>query len=221
MHLTTPAEITQPLWEGPLEQPVLTMRSADGIFATIGEPVQWAAGQLLGPAWQAPVGDRRFYLLRLAFSLRPTGRAQVQRADFGLSLGAQGGLRPMVFDGYPREQTVEKNDAVTLKLGPELKLGEVGGSVGSVETTIDFGRVIPVITTDGLQEPSFYWRYTAHAKYPLTGSRMMYAVAALPAGLPHALATLELSAEYADQLGPVRLSTPDTARQTLRWVVGV
>jgi hypothetical protein len=221
MHITTHTELTDILWDGLLEPPVV-MRSDTALAASIGRPAQWADGQLLGDKWQPPVGGGRYYLLRLAFSLRPgeRSRASISAADFCLRLHPQAGQQAIVFDAYPREQLVEQERPVTLGIGPALKLGAVDGEAAKAETTIDFGRVLPVIHSDGLGEAAFCWRYSAHRRQPLLGSRAMYAVIHLPAGIARSLATLELAVTAEDRLGPIRLSPPTRDASKLRWVVG-
>ncbi len=174
MHITTPTEPTAALWDGPLEPPVAT-RSDAGLAASIGRPAQWADGQLLGDKWQPPLGGGRFYLLRLVFTLRRSERSQasISAADFCLRLHPQPDQQAIVFDAYPREQLVEQDRSVTLGIGPAFKLGAVDVELAKAETTIDFGRAIPVIRSDGLAEAAFCWRYTAHRRQPLLGSRDM------------------------------------------------
>jgi hypothetical protein len=75
---------------------------------------------------------------------------------------------------------VEQERPVTLGIGPAFKLGAVDVEAAKAETTIDFGRAIPVIRSDGLAEAAFCWRYSAHRRQPLLGSRAMYAVIHLP-----------------------------------------
>jgi hypothetical protein len=221
MHITTPAEPTAALWNGLLEPPVV-MRSDAGLAATIGQPAQWADGVLLGDKWQPPLGGGRYYLLRLAFSLRSSERSQasITAADFCVRLHPQASQQAIVFDGYPREQLVEQERPVTLGIGPAFKLGAVDVEAAKAETTIDFGRAIPVIHSDGLGEAAFYWRYSAHRRQPLLGSRAMYAVIHLPPGIARSLATLELAVTAEDRLGPIRLSPPTRDASKLRWVVG-
>ena len=219
MHITTPPELTDFLWEGALEPPQ-AVRAAELPRASIGAPAQWADGQLLGEKWQPPVGGHRYHLVRLAFSLRPEGRAQVTSAEFHVGLSAQGQKRAIAFDAFPREQLQEQALAVTLGLGPDFKLGAAEASLAKAETTIDFGYALPIIRVDGLQESNFRWIYAAHPKHPLAGSRQMYVVIQLPPDMPGTLATLELTVTLEDRLGPLRVSTPATARTRLRWVVG-
>jgi len=219
MHITSSVE-PRPLWEGALDAPVAAFRSADTVQASIGEPFQWADGQMLGEKWTPPVGGKRFYLLQLAFTLSPRGNMKVTSADFCLSLGAQGDKRAVVFDAYPREQLIEQNNSVTLGVGPDFKFGTTDVSLAKAETTIDIGTVVPVIRVEGLQESQLCWRYTEHAKYPLSGSRRMVAIVSLPPEMKTALATFELTVSAEGRFGPMRVSTPEIDEAKLRWVVG-
>jgi hypothetical protein len=211
---------TNTLWEGALEAPALTYRVTDGVTASIGEPFQWADGELLGEKWKPPVGGNRFYLVQLAFTLRPQGRTVVTSADFCLSLGGQADQRAIVFDAFPRGQTVAQNDSVTIGIGPDFKIGTGEVSLAKAEATFDLGAVIPVVSVDGLHEPRLCWHYRAHDKFPLSGSFRLAAIVSLPAGMKTARMTLELTANAESRFGPIRLSTPETAQARLRWVVG-
>jgi len=115
---------------------------------------------------------------------------------------------------------VEQNNSVTLGIGPDFKFGTTDVSLAKAETTIDMGYVVPVIRVEGLQEPRLCWRYTAHAKYPLTGSRRMFAIVTLPPEMKTARATFELTVSAESRLGRIRVSTPETENAKLRWVVG-
>ena len=212
---------TKALWEGALEQPAVTFRGADGVLASIGEPFQWADGEMLGGNWKPPVGGNRFYLVQLAFTLSPRGNVKVTSADFCLTLGKQGDKKAVVFDAFPREQTIEQKNAITLGVGADFKLSPlVEASIGKADITVDFGYVVPVVRTEGLQEPKFAWRFTEHAKYPLTGSKRMCAVICLPPEMKTALATFELTVNAEGRFGPIRVSTPELEQDRLRWVVG-
>ena len=219
MHISS-SVATRNLWEGTLEAPAVTYRGIDGVSASIGEPFQWADGEMLGEKWKPPLGNNRFYLLQLAFTLSPRGNVKVTSADFCLSLGSQGGQHALVFDAYPREQLIEQNNSVTLGIGPDFKFGTTDVSLAKAETTIDFGSVVPVIRVEGLQQSRLCWRYTLHAKYPLSGSRRMFAIVTLPSDMKTALATFELTVNAEGRLGPIRVSTPETELARLRWVVG-
>ncbi|MBK8821140.1 MAG: hypothetical protein IPN58_00665 [Anaerolineales bacterium] len=218
MHISSSVDAKN-LWQGTLEAPV-AFRGVDEITASIGQPFQWADGEMLGGNWKAPVGGNRFYLLQLAFTLSPRGNVKVTSADFCLSLSPQGESRALVFDAFPREQTVALNDSVTLGIGPDFKFGTTDMSVAKAETTIDVGTVIPVVHVEGLQESKLCWRYTLHAKYPLSGSRRMHAIISLPPEMKTALATFELTVNAEGRYGPIRVSTPQTEQSKLRYVVG-
>lgn len=212
---------TPSLWEGLLETPAVSFRSMDSVQASIGAPFQWADGDMLGDKWKPPVGGNRFYLLQLAFTLRPQGTLTVTSADFCITLGSQGENRAVVFDAFPREQTVEQKNAITLGVGANFKLSPVvEASLGKADITVDFGYVVPVIRVEGLQEPKFCWRYTQHAKYPLTGSRRMVAIVSLPDGMKNVLATVELTVNAEGKFGPIRVSPPVYEQSKLRYVVG-
>lgn len=211
---------TQPLWEGALEQPAATFKGAETVLASIGEPFQWAEGDMLGSHWKAPVGGHRFYLVQLAFTLSPSGNVKVKSAEFCLTLGKQGDKKAVVFDAFPKEQTVATDNSVTLGIGPDFKFGTTDASLAKAEAKYDLGRVIPVVHVAGLQESNLCWKYSEHAKYPLTGSRRMVAIVALPDGMRNALATLELTVSAEGRFGPIRVSTPEMEQDRLRWVVG-
>jgi hypothetical protein len=211
---------TNNLWEGVLTTPAQTLRGVDGVSASIGEPFQWADGQMMGEKWKPPVGGNRFYLLQLAFTLSPRGNVKVTSADFCISLRPQRAQRALVFDAYPREQTVAQNDSVTLGIGPDFKFGATDVSIAKAEATIDVGTVVPVVRVEGLQEPRLCWHYSEHAKFPLTGSRRMVAIVTLPPEMKTALATFELTVNAEGRFGPIRVSTPETEQARLRWVVG-
>ena len=211
---------TKTLWEGALEQPALTFRSTESVIASIGEPFQWADGEMLGGSWKPPVGGNRFYLVQLAFTLSPRGNVKVTSADFCLALGRQGDKKAVVFDAFPCEQTIATDDSVTLGIGPDFKFGTTDASLAKAEAKLDLGRVIPVVHVEGLHEPTLCWRYSAHAKYPLTGSRRMVAILSLPDGMKTARATLELTVNAEGRFGLIRVSTPEMEQDRLRWVVG-
>ena len=212
---------TKALWEGALEQPAVTFRSTETVLASIGEPFQWADGDMLGGNWKPPVGGNSFYFVQLAFTLSPRGNIKVTSVDFYLTLGRQGDKKAVVFDAFPLEHTIEQKNAITLGVGADFKLSPlVEASIGKADITGDFGYVVPVIRTEGLQSPRFAWRFTEHAKYPLMGSKRMCAVICLPPEMKTALATFELTVNAEGRFGPIRVSTPELEQDRLRWVVG-
>ncbi|NUM43803.1 MAG: hypothetical protein HUU38_03785 [Anaerolineales bacterium] len=223
MHIPLSSNAPLPLWEGDLELPETpkSFRGEDGVRATIGSPEQWADGQLMGDKWHPPVGGRRYHVVRLAFTLRPRGRyTVVTEATFCLHLTAQGTQRAFISDAFPRAQTVELKDSVKFGLGPAFKIGTIEAELASAEVTFDAGVVIPVVTVEGIQEPELCWRYRAHDKFPLTGSRIMHAIVSLPPETPRALATLSLSVVQQDKLGPLPLGVPMNEQAKLQFAIG-
>jgi hypothetical protein len=221
MHITTPADLTDIMWEGELESQLemQTMRGAD-VVASIGQPAQWPDGQLMSDKWQRPVGGGRYHLVRFAFSLRPASRATVTEVDFCIRLQNQSGQQAIIYDAFPLSETVEQDRSITLGIGPTFKLGKIDVELAKAETTIDIGRVIPVVIGTGLAEPDFSWRFTAHARQPLIGSRTVVAVVHLPEGLPWTAAFLDLSATVTTRFGPIRVRQPESAWDRLRYVIG-
>jgi hypothetical protein len=74
---------TKALWEGTLEQPAVAFtRGADEISASIGEPFQWADGEMLGGNWKPPL-VQCCYLVQLG-STHPRNKSDP--ADFCLTL---------------------------------------------------------------------------------------------------------------------------------------
>ncbi|MBK8619073.1 MAG: hypothetical protein IPN96_18595 [Anaerolineales bacterium] len=112
------------------------------------------------------------------------------------------------------------NNSVTLGIGPDFKFGTTDVSLAKAETKFDVGVVVPVVRVTGLQESRLCWRYSEHAKYPLTGSRRMVAIVSLPPEMKTALATLELTVSAEGRFGPIRVSPPAMEQDRLRWVVG-
>ncbi len=210
MRITTPMEPIDLIWQGVLEPPQ-GIPAATTVHAGIGRPAQWSSSDLLGARWKPPIGGGRYYLVQLVFSLRVQGHAPIASADFGLRLRPLGPYHAIVVDAYPRETLEQDYHPVRLGIGPEFKLGAVVDVAPmQAETTIDFGRSVPTIRSDGLAESTFYWRYIAHADHPLAGSRAMYAVLALPPGMTGVLATLELAVTLHDALDAFRHVTPFT-----------
>ena len=159
-------------------------------------------------------------MLRLAFTLRPRGRAVVTETDFCLLLGKKSNLVPRVFDAFPRQQTVEVKDSVTFGIGPKFKIGTSEVELASAEATFDAGSVTPVVTVEGLQETNVCWRYQAHDKYPLAGSRLMFAVVSLPPDAGKIPAQLRLNVTQRDELGPIPLGVPYNDQFKLQFTIG-
>lgn len=77
-----------------------------------------------------------------------------------------------------------------------------------------------MVIVEGLQEPSLCWRYQAHDKYPLSGSRLMFAVVSLPPEMPFTQAQLRLNVTQQDHLGPIPWGVPYNDQFKLRFQIG-
>ena len=61
-------------------------------------------------------------------------------ADFLLTLGKQGDKKAVVFDAFPREQTIATDDSVRLGIGPDFKFGTTDASLAKAEAKFDLER---------------------------------------------------------------------------------
>ncbi len=224
MELWTPAQITNPAFDGFLEplpsHASMTTRGGQLTRARLGRPAWWSAAEMFGENWKPPRGGDVYLLVRLACSLQPGAGQEVQEASLTAYLHCRGTDRqPVAFDLFPREVKEEAQTDLTLSLGPELKFGVVEGSLASAGATIHVPRVEPVIVTSGLGEANPTWIFRRHRKHPLEGSRLVYAVVARPADARELRLSLELAATVADRYGPVRVGVPEPARANLSWVI--
>jgi len=208
----------EPAWEGALAPP-------QGVFAppgeklptvSIGKPVWWEGETILGEKWTQPVGDNSYGLARFAFSLRPEGRKVVRRAELMVSLEAEnGGGLPIVFDLLPKVTTEDKTGTFKASVGLDFKFL----SLAKAETTIDLSQKVPVIVADGIGESIARWVFASGGAHPLVGSQIVYAILEMPAGTSSARASLQLSAEVATSLGPIRGILPKEAKEHLSWTL--
>ena len=220
MHIEFPAEPGEILWEGLLEPPQV-MRGAGLPRVVVRKPAEWSDDQLVCKGWQPPLGGGRYRLVRFLFTIFPQGRGRVASADFCLALHPQGGQQALVYDAFPRERLVDVPLPVKIGLSPSLKFETAEAALASLETTLDFGWVVPVLSTDGLGSRRFCWHYAAHPRRPIAADHGVFAVIHLPQGIPAASLTLDLRATQEDRFGPLTLATPETARGKLQCTIGL
>jgi hypothetical protein len=179
------------------------------VTATLGQPLGW-----WGP--DRPGGRRtdRWMIVRFAASYRADPGSKVEWSRLTVDLPQTTGSRLIVTDQYPEDVLDEEQRDIQLSLSPQLKLMEVGASLGSVSTTIKVARVIPVITPWGGQEGSFGWDLASTNKYPITGVRHFYAV--IPCLAPELAVALGVDADAQTPGGLLRhgqRSKPSQRRQ--------
>lgn len=218
MHIDETTFPVEPAWEGVLASP-------KGVFAppgeklptvSIGRPVWWDGEEIMGEKWTKPLGGSRYGLARFAVSLRPEGRKVVRRAELMVSLNAEnGGEVPIVFDMLPKVTTEEKTGTFKATVGLDFKFL----SLAQAGTTIDLTQKVPVIVADGIGESIARWVFVSGRAHPLVGSQLVYAILEMPAETSAARASLQLSAEVATSLGPIRGILPKEANKELSWVL--
>ncbi len=241
MQFTTPNEIESIAWEGELVEPEEgnmfrgatgsgfrgdTVRS--GPVCAIGKPEVWAAEDaveaLAGQPWTPPLGGARFWLVRLACTLRePEGRPSIIEAQQTLFLqpvasgeDADAYAYSLIPDRLGVEDKAEIRFALGLGLkfagGMELKAGEIGA-------TIDYRKVFPVIQGYGAGKALCEWKFKPHRQHPIDGTQFVYAVVAAKPDSNTVRATLELRATVESTFGPITLGPPEEARTRLTFTI--
>src|SRR5262245_1537760 len=188
MHITTPAQIESIAWEGELIESgmVKGAQHSSRPVVSLGQPAIWSVASALesetGKKWVAPLGDAKYWLVRLACTLRePPGAEAITEATQALFLRPQpnvaGEKSAYAHTLFPQRLGVEDKTDFTLSLGPELGFAD-GSSIklGEVGATLEYRKVFPVIQGYGLGESAPYWTFRPHAKHPLVGSQCVYAV---------------------------------------------
>jgi hypothetical protein len=216
----------EPGWSGELVPPqeMFTARGSTLPRVSLGKPDWWSDQAILGDQWHPPDGGQRYGLARFKFSLRPESPTTIEQAEFTIHLLPQGGGRnPVAFDLFPREVMAERSRSLKVGIGPSLTFAEFEGSLGNVETTIDTSDVVPVITADGLGEATVRWTFQSQRKYPLNGSRIVYAIVELPPQVPAVRASLHLTARVKTGGISGLVTTflpPDVAEEQRSWILG-
>ncbi len=230
MRFTTPNEIESLAWEGELESSAVSFgfRSVRPVVS-LGRPEVWPAEQALesetGKKWTPPLGEARYWLVRLACTLHqpPTGQgftAATQTLFLSPQPHSAGEGSAYAKDLFPQRLGVEDKSSFTFSLGPELGFAS-GASIkaGEVGATFDYTKVFPVIQAYGAGESAPYWVFQPHAAYPLLGSQFVYAVLAARAPATGLRAHVEVSVKVQSAFGPIKYGTPEEARQQTEIVL--
>lgn len=225
MLITTPYEIDSAAWEGELIAPPVSFRGQGSKrpFVTIGQTEIWPVDKALenetGKKWTPPLGDAKYWLVRLACTLRePPGGTEIIEASQTLYLLPQphraGEKSAYAHNLFPQRLGVEDKSSFTLSLSPELGFAD-GSSVkvGELGATIEYRKVFPVIQSYGLGEPNPSWVFKPHAANPLVGSQFVYAVLVARAPATGLKAHVEMTVTTQSAFGPLKYGTPTEARQ--------
>jgi len=232
VHLTTPTAIQSIAWEGELSASGMTKavtRSARPVV-TIGQPEVWPVAKALenqtGQRWTPPLGDAKYWLVRLACTLRePASGVEVTEARQSLYLRPEphsaGEKSAYAHNVFPLRLGAEDKTSFSLSLGPELGFAD-GSSVkiGELGATIEYRKVFPVIQAYGAGEANPYWVFQPHASYPLLGSQFVYAVLAARAPAAGLRAHIEVTVTTQTAFGPVKYGTPGEAREHTEFSLG-
>jgi hypothetical protein len=153
-----------------------------------------------------------FYLVRLGFQFdvpqdsRDKG-ARFLRARCSAYLwpDEKGQPQPIVYEVIPRSLYEGEPRRVSVKIGPELKLGVVEGSLGEVSTDVTVGFVEPVVVGwPGKDERAPYWDLRPQNQ-TLLGGRHLWLVIEVPLGCSGVRLAAKAEAEVQTYLGPFRL----------------
>ena len=225
MLIKTPVEIQSVAWEGELFTPPVSLSGGmtKRPFVTIGQPEVWSAAKALenetGKKWIPPLGDAKYWLVRLACTLRePPNGTEIIEASQTLYLLPQphsaGEKSTYAHNLFPQRLGVEDKSSFTLSLGPELGFAD-GSSVkvGELGTTIEYRKVFPVIQSYGLGESNPSWVFKPHAANPLVGSQFVYAVLVARSPATGLKAHVEMTVTTQSAFGPVKYGTPQEAYQ--------
>jgi hypothetical protein len=226
MHIITPDHVTDIAWAGELVPPpgVKYGLLEEALpVAALGRPEVWPAAEAIAAVgatpgatttWRPPLGDRRFWLVRLACTLRPAGRQRLTEA--GLKLALRGPADPYAFSLFPERLTAEREVELTAKLAPSLTfVSGAAVSAGELGATIRFKQVYPVIESYGAGQAAVEWRFREDRSRPLSGDQFVYVTVAARPGASAAELSLMVTVET--PFGPFRLGSPDTARAALRF----
>ncbi|HEY9075867.1 MAG TPA: serine protease [Anaerolineaceae bacterium] len=163
------------LWNGRL---ISEPASKYGIDASIGMPVLRSASALWGIDPVTPVPGYMLCLLQCAFTLR-SSMLRPRQVDFNIELSTNYGA-PIILDAFPTEAFNIAPYPVTLTAAPDGTLAVVSNAKPSGNAIIHYGVVHPIIRFYGIQESRACWRFEAHPKAALEGSRKMFAMLAVP-----------------------------------------
>lgn len=214
MDIWTPDKVSEPIFDGYME--FESNVRAEPTRLQIGRPEWWYVTDLMGSTWSSPQGDDTYLLVRFSFSLEPPKSHTIEEARLSAELrGIPLELEPVAFDLFPLDVSEEVQRDVKLTFAPSLKLEKIEASVGSAETTIHIARVEPVISALGLGTSSPSWVIRRHARHPLVGSRMSYAVIGYPSKATEIELEIGLTATARGRFGRLLLRTPKKSQATL------
>ncbi|MCC7165775.1 MAG: hypothetical protein IT331_24975 [Anaerolineae bacterium] len=110
---------------------------------------------------------------------------------------------PRVYDLYPKDLYEGEPRVVKVEFGPEIKAGDVGGSIGKISSDIQVGTVSPAIVAykgRGEREPR--WELTPKEK-ELIGMRNTWLVVEVPDECKGAQLAVRVEGDIETKWGPI------------------
>jgi hypothetical protein len=146
---------------------------------------------------KASLEREMYFVVRLACSFRPQrDDVNVSWAQLALQLRPdEHGRVPVAFDLYPLSVEHERNIGKRISLSPSLKFYDVEIAVGKIAYSIDYPAIEPVLTAAGIDESTPSWNFTAVPGFPITGTKLLYAIISAPHKLDHLTVSVSLSAD--------------------------
>ncbi|MPY60433.1 hypothetical protein [Streptomyces spongiae] len=96
--------------------------------------------------------------------------------------GGNGGEPPLAWSMAPLKVTEETEIGTTFKLGPQLRIAQVQGSLGEVSRTRTGRRTVPLLEATGELSPEPRWVLRGTKGVPLSGSQRLVVVIRVPVG---------------------------------------
>ena len=204
-----------------------TTRSIESVQAQVNAEVR---GRVLvnRPDWERMTDtsklltsnrDDDFYRVRLGFQFELTNDAQQKHAQFVYAVCAAqlrsavtSPSQPRVYEMYPRDYYDQANPpTASLELGPELKVGEVSGSLGKLSGDVRLGQLEHVVVGyPGAQEAEPRWELRPQSK-TLIGVRYLWLLLQVPRECQGARLAARAGGDIQTKLGRIAIGPKERA----------
>lgn len=154
--------------------------------------------------------DAQYFIVRLGFEFEIDAESRKAGARFSfvrftalLQSAAHGNAAPRVYDLFPKDLYEGEPRVVKVEFGPEIKAGDVGGSVGKISSDLQVGTVSPAIVAykgRGEREPR--WELTPKQK-ELIGMRNTWLVVEIPDECHGARLSVRVEGDIETKWGPI------------------
>lgn len=171
------------------------------------------------PRWQLLEGDQkplrsgeevRFYLVRLGFEFEISKEFYDRGARFTfgrcaafLRADQNQQSHPIVYEVIPRNLFEGEQRKVSIKVGPNITVGDYGGSLGEISTDLMVGQVTPaVIGYTGQNECEPYWDLRPITK-SLLGLQNLWLIIEVPKKCDAVRLAVRAEGDIQTMFGPV------------------